>query len=115
GRGGVGVARDLLHVEGGAAHAVGLGQDLLQLLLADEAQLVEAGAQAAPVEDLVVDRLLELALGDDAPVLEQPREDGSALSPFRQDAYSNHPAAFATAPARGYDPIRPVSEHHFRT
>src|SRR5207247_7349317 len=63
--------------------AVGLRQSVLQLLLGDEAQLVEARAQPSPVKDLVLDRLLELALGHDATVPQDPTQNRQLATPAK--------------------------------
>jgi hypothetical protein len=44
-------------------------------LLGDEAQLVERRAEPAPVEHLVLDRLLQLTVGDDATVAQDSSQD----------------------------------------
>jgi hypothetical protein len=53
---------------------VGAGEGLLQAVLGDEAQLVEAGAEPPAEEDLVLDGLLELVLGDETAVPQDPGE-----------------------------------------
>jgi hypothetical protein len=60
---------------------VGPGQGLAQPLLRDEAELVEVRAEAAAVEDLVLDGLLELSLGDDATVAQDASENRQWVAP----------------------------------
>jgi hypothetical protein len=57
---------------------VGAGQCLAQALLRDEAQLVEVGPQASAIEDLVLDGLLKLSLGDDPAVAQDAGEYGQS-------------------------------------
>src|SRR5262249_31019603 len=86
GQEGGGVPRDLLRVR--RRDSVGPAEGLLQPVLGDVAQLVEVRAQPAPVEDLVLDRFLELSLRDDPAVAQEPGEDRQ--SPSDKRPYSSN-------------------------
>ena len=73
-------------------HAVGAGQRVGEPLLGDEAELVEARAEPAAVEHLVLDGLLQLPVGDDPAVAQDP-------SQYRQ-ARLREPAILAAARRR---------------
>jgi hypothetical protein len=51
---------------------VGPGEGLLQALLGYEAQLMKVGTQATPVENLVLDGLLQLSFRHDPAVAQDP-------------------------------------------
>ena len=68
-----GVRLHLAHVRRG--DAVGPRERLPKPLLGDEAELVEARPQAPPVEDLVLDGLLKLSLGDHPAVAQDAGQD----------------------------------------
>ena len=70
------LGHDRPQIDGHGRHAVGTGQCGLEPFLGDEPELVEVGAQPASVQDLVLDGLLELPLGDDAAIAEDARENG---------------------------------------
>jgi hypothetical protein len=53
---------------------VGAGEGVGEALLGDESELVEARAEATTVEDLVLDRLLELLVRDDPAVAQDASE-----------------------------------------
>ena len=60
--------------EVGRGHALGAGERVGEPLLGDEAELVEARAEAAAVEHLVLDGLLQLSVGDDPAVAQDPSQ-----------------------------------------
>jgi hypothetical protein len=62
---------------------MGLRQGLLQPLFGDEAQFMKARSQPPPVENLVLDRLLELALGHDAAVPQDPAQNRQLETPAK--------------------------------
>jgi hypothetical protein len=75
-------------------------QRLLQAVLGDEAQLVEARAKPAAVEDLMLDRELELVVADE-PAFPQD------ASQYRQGAPSMRSAILV-----GYPSDRKAHPHH---
>jgi hypothetical protein len=68
-------------LEVGGGDALGPGEGVGEALLGDEAQLVEARAQAAPVEDLVLDGLLQLSVRDDPAIAQDPSQYGQRAPP----------------------------------
>ena len=58
----------------GGGHALGPGERVGEALLGDEAELLEARAQASAVEHLVLDGLLQLPVGDDPAVAQDPSQ-----------------------------------------
>ena len=65
----------------GRGHAVGAGERVDEPLLGDEAELEEARAQAAAVEDLVLDGLLQLSLRDDPAIAQDASEYRQSVPP----------------------------------
>src|SRR5262249_25024885 len=83
-------------------HAVRARERVGEPLLGDEAELVEAGAEPPAVEHLVLDRLLQLSVGDHPAVAQDPSQD-------RQKRTSSK-AAILTGPSRpsGWRPRSPA-------
>ena len=58
----------------GGGNALGAGEGVGEPLLGDEAELEEARAEPAAVEHLVLDGLLQLPVGDDPAVAQDPSQ-----------------------------------------
>ena len=67
----------------GRRDTLGPGKGLGQPLLGDEAELIETRAEAAAVEDLMLNGLLQLCFTDDSAVAENPSQNRQKTPSWR--------------------------------